>query len=133
MYVQNVPVSRVANGNRWTPRQSPASQRTDVANRMDNSASDKCRVPHLGSPQLLACNSHAGGLDRDRRTSRISLENPNIPAAPPTVFADCAHLIAETCVQNHSFGANSRASRVGASALFISVAFWVCLDLVAAR
>ena len=50
--------------------------------------------------------------------------HPNILAAQPIVFPDCAHLIAEIYVQNHSFGANSRASQVGASAWFISVAFW---------
>ena len=36
----------------------------------------------------------------------------NIPAAPPIVFADCAHLIAETYVQNHCFSGDSRASQV---------------------
>ena len=41
--------------------------------------------------------------------------------------------IPETYLQNHSFSTNSRASQFGASAWFISVAFWVCLELVGAR
>ena len=59
-------------------------------------------------------------------------QQPNLPAAP-TVLVDCAHLIAEGHVQAYSFCANSRASQVGASAWFISVAFWVCLSLIAAH
>ena len=34
--------------------------------------------------------------------------HPHIPAAPPIVFADGAHLIAKTFVQNHSFRVNSK-------------------------
>ena len=48
-------------------------------------------------------------------------------------MVDCAHFIAETFVQVHSFGGNARASQVGASVWFVSVAFRVCLDLVAVR
>ena len=59
-------------------------------------------------------------------------QHPILPVAPPTVMADCAYLIAEAHVQAHHFGANSRASQVGASPWFISVS-WVCLRLIAAR
>ena len=60
-------------------------------------------------------------------------QHPNLPAAPPTVLVDFAHLIAEAHVQAYPFGANFRASQVGGSAWSISVAFWVCLSLTAAR
>ena len=48
---------------------------------------------------------------------------PHIPLAPPIVFADGAHLIAEVYVQDHFYSANSTASQIGASAWFMSVAF----------
>ena len=59
-------------------------------------------------------------------------QHPNLPAAP-TALVDSAHLIAEAHVQANPFGANSVASQVGASAWFISAAFWVCMSLMAER
>ena len=70
-----------------------------------------------------------------RRLSRweeqqLSLpQHPNIPAAPPTVLVDCAHLTAEKHVQTQPFGASSMASQVAASAWFVSVVFWVFLSI----
>ena len=135
------PTSRSAGGNRKTPRQAPAPQRTVVAHSVDSSANCKCRISHLGNPQLRASNSHASSLDLDLGTAPFSLERtttptplpPHIPHVPSIVFADGAHLIAEAHVRDHSFSANSRASQIGASTWFLSVAFWVCLELVAAR
>ena len=59
--------------------------------------------------------------------------HPHIPRAPAAVLADSAYLIAEAYMLDHPFTANSRASQVGASAWFISVALSVCMELTAAR
>ena len=67
------PRHALASGNRRTPRQAPAPQRTVVAHSVDNSANYTFSVSHLGSPQPRACNSHANSLDRDLRTAPFSL------------------------------------------------------------
>ena len=59
--------------------------------------------------------------------------HPHIPLLAPIVFADGTHLFAEAYVRDHSLSVNSSASQIGASAWFMSVAFWVCLELVGAR
>ena len=48
------------------------------------------------------------------------LQPPDLLAAPLVVLADCAHHIAEACVQCFPFNAGSMASQVGASAWFVS-------------
>ena len=58
---------------------------------------------------------------------------PHIPRGPLSVLADSARLIAKAHIRDHPFTANSRASQVGASAWFISVAIWVCLALIGVR
>ena len=50
-------------------------------------------------------------------------QHPNLLAAPPTILADCANLVAQSHVHAYPFGANSMASQVGASAWFISIVF----------
>ena len=66
-----------------------------------------------------------------RQEEQLQLpHHPHIPLASPIVFADGAHLIAEAYVRDHPFSADSRATQFGASAWFISVAFWVCLELI---
>ena len=69
--------SRSASGNRKTPCQAPAPQRTVVAHSVDNSASNTCRVSLLGSPQLRACNSHASSLSRSSNGAFLSGKNNN--------------------------------------------------------
>ena len=105
------PTSRAAWCNRRTPRQAPTPQRPNVADSVDNSASHTRGVPHIGEP---ATPTPAAWVEIFGR--RLSLweeqqvllpQHPNLPAAPPTVLVDCAHLIAKTHAQAYPFGANS--------------------------
>ena len=116
---------------------APTTQFPNVAYSVDNSASHTRGVPHLGegtSLQLLRLRSESESSDvvylsgknnssycRSTRTSRRRHQQ---------YWFDCAHLIAKA-VQAYSFRANSMASHVGASAWFVSVAFWVCLSFTA--
>ena len=99
------PTSRIAHGNRRTPRQAPVPLRPNVAHSVANAASYTCGVPHLGSPHLRACHSHAssldpdlGGLDRNPRTSPISTRRTTtLAAAAPESPSDATNSTGWLC------------------------------------
>ena len=59
------------------------------------------------------------------------LQPPDLLAVPPALSAGCAHHIAEAHVQSFSFIVGSTASRVGATASFVSTALWIWLGTLA--
>ena len=69
----------------------------------------------------------------ERRLSPREEQQLQQPYHPHIPLAHGAHLLAEAYVRDNPFSANSRASQIGASARFISVAFWACLELIRAR
>ena len=65
----------------------------------------------------------------DLRTALLSLGRTT---TPPVVLADGAHLVAEACVRA-LLQREFQGRQIGASASFIPVVFWICLELIAAR
>ena len=128
-------LNRPSHGYRRSPRQVRASRRSDVTLTLDDPRSCHGRTSYPGISQLRARDTHTPAAwvqvfelrltqQREQGFPQISSLRLSrvLPGVEPWPLSRSSSLTAH-------FSLESRPSRVGSSAWFLSCVFWICLQL----